>query len=61
MNERKMITIRKLLKAIRKNCLECSGGEIRGVEECPMRSCFLYPYRMGLAGLYKERGENGKK
>jgi hypothetical protein len=48
-----MITIRKLLKAIRKNCLECSGGAASEVEQCSMKRCPLYAYRMGLQGLYE--------
>jgi hypothetical protein len=48
-----MISIRKLLKAIRKNCLVCSGGIQSEVSECTMKNCPLYPYRMGVQGLDK--------
>lgn len=54
---RRMISKRILLKAIRKNCLDCSGGVASEVLDCSMNMCPLYPYRMGLAGLYKEKGE----
>jgi hypothetical protein len=34
------------LKAIRKNCLECSGSP-KEVRLCPVIKCPLYAYRMG--------------
>ena len=34
------------LKAIRKNCLECSSSP-KEVRLCPVIKCPLYPYRMG--------------
>ena len=53
-----VISVRKLLKAIRLNCLECSGNSAKEVTECPMKRCALYPYRMGLETLeYKKEGE----
>lgn len=52
-----MITIRKLLKAIRNNCLECSGGVASEVADCSMKECPLYAYRMGLAELYNTKEE----
>lgn len=48
-----MISIRKLLIAIRKNCLLCSCGIQSEISECKMKDCPLYPYRMGLQGLDK--------
>ena len=35
----------ELLVAIRKHCLECSGGSIKIVEKCVIKQCSLYPYR----------------
>ena len=35
------------LKAIRKQCVSCMGGQLRLVADCPGRDCPLYPYRMG--------------
>lgn len=32
---------------IRKKCIECSGGRLKTVRECPETSCPLHPYRMG--------------
>ncbi|MBE9594915.1 MAG: hypothetical protein IMF19_15705 [Proteobacteria bacterium] len=56
-----MISARILLKAIRKNCLECSGGVPSEVAECTMTKCPLYQYRMGLDVLYNPKEEkNGQ-
>ena len=35
------------LRAIRKNCLDCMGGNATEVRRCPMENCPLYPYRFG--------------
>lgn len=35
------------VKAIRKKCLECSGGSSREVERCQIKDCALYPFRFG--------------
>lgn len=35
------------VKAIRRNCLECSNFQWSEVLRCPIKSCALYPYRMG--------------
>ncbi|MBD5584130.1 MAG: hypothetical protein HDQ88_03540 [Clostridia bacterium] len=35
------------LKAIRRKCLDCSGGVKAEVEKCPACHCPLYPYRQG--------------
>ena len=35
------------VKAIREKCLDCSGGQYKEVELCPIKSCPLYPFRMG--------------
>ena len=50
-----MISASKLLKAIRRNCIECSAGEVSEVSKCTMTECALYPYRMGRQVLVKER------
>ena len=34
-------------KAIRYNCLDCSGGSIGAVRECDITKCPLWPFRMG--------------
>jgi len=35
------------IQAIRRNCLECCGGDYREVEFCTSPQCSLYPYRLG--------------
>lgn len=33
--------------AIRAKCVECSGGALSEVRECPITKCALWPYRLG--------------
>jgi hypothetical protein len=56
-----MVSARKLLKAIHRNCLECSGGIPSEVHECVMKECPLYPFRKGITGLYNTPGGKDKK
>lgn len=35
------------LKAIRRKCLDCVGGQVREIRLCPCEHCALWPYRMG--------------
>ena len=35
------------VKAIRKKCIDCSGGSLKEVRLCQVTECELYPYRMG--------------
>ena len=35
------------VKAIRKNCLDCSGGSVSEVRNCVVTDCPLYLYRLG--------------
>ena len=35
------------LKAIRKNCLDCTNGQPKEIRLCPVIDCALYPYRFG--------------
>ena len=35
------------LRAIRKHCLECSGGSVREVKLCVIPRCPLFIYRLG--------------
>ena len=44
----------KLLKAVRKNCINCMGtGRNKGyqtlIRNCTTRKCHLWPYRFGMA------------
>jgi len=41
------IAKKELWKAIRKHCLECSGGSRKEVKLCLCNECPLYPFRMG--------------
>lgn len=38
---------KNIWKAIRKKCLECSGGYTKEADNCVIKACALYPYRMG--------------
>ena len=33
--------------AIRAKCVECSGGALSEVRDCPITKCALWPYRQG--------------
>jgi hypothetical protein len=35
------------MKAIRKNCIDCSCGSLKDVKECIIKDCTLYQYRFG--------------
>lgn len=35
------------MKAIRARCLDCSGGSVKDVRECPITDCPLHEYRLG--------------
>lgn len=35
------------VKAIRFKCLDCCVGQISEVRLCPVKTCPIYPYRMG--------------
>lgn len=35
------------VKAIKKHCLDCSGGSKKEVRECIIQDCPLYPFRLG--------------
>ena len=39
--------IPKPLKVIRAKCLDCSNGDPKEVKQCPVRTCPLWPLRMG--------------
>lgn len=40
-------TVRELWVAIRKKCIDCSGSQPKEVRLCTVKSCELWPYRMG--------------
>ena len=35
------------MKAIRRKCIDCSGGSSNEVKLCPAQNCPLYDYRFG--------------
>lgn len=35
------------VKAIKRHCLDCSGGSKKEVRECIIQDCPLYPFRLG--------------
>ena len=39
--------IRTRASAIRTFCVDCQGGEVKGVRECEAMNCPLWPFRMG--------------
>jgi len=49
------------LKAIRKNCLACSGGSAVEVKECTITTCPLYPFRFGKNPGRKPMSEERRK
>lgn len=52
--------IRNPLTAIRAHCVECFGGAVRDVTDCPSTDCALWPFRMGkntMHSRYKRKGE----
>jgi len=55
------------LQAIRKKCVECSGGSWKEARACPCTDCSLWAFRLGKkpqeadAGPYKEYRPRKKK
>ena len=47
------------IQAIRKNCLDCSGGSVKDVRECIIKECPLYDFRLGTNP--RRKGINRKK
>ena len=39
--------IKTPIKAIRAKCLDCCCGSATEVKLCPLKTCSLYPYRLG--------------
>ena len=40
-------SFKKLVLAIKSQCVECFGGQRSEVEHCTSPKCSLYPYRLG--------------
>ncbi len=41
-----------VLQAIRRNCMDCTGGQPKEVALCPVKRCALWPYRFGKNPMY---------
>jgi len=52
-----MANLKNPVKAIRAKCLDCSCGQVKEVELCPITDCALYPFRFGKNPYRKERTE----
>lgn len=48
-------TVEKLLKAIRKHCLECCGHQKDEVKKCEMKDCPLWDFRLGKTNKEKKK------
>jgi hypothetical protein len=48
------------LKAIKKHCLDCSGGSRHELQNCVIPDCPLYPYRLGRNSARKGIGGSPK-
>lgn len=46
------------IKAIRKNCLDCSGNSYEEVRLCPITDCPLYRFRLGKNPNYPKVNKN---
>lgn len=33
--------------AIRRKCLDCTAGQVAEISDCQIKTCALWPYRMG--------------
>lgn len=40
-------TANSVLRAVRRNCIDCSGGSETEVRKCVTTQCPLWPFRMG--------------
>jgi hypothetical protein len=43
-----MTTKADILKAIRRKCTDCSGGQSAEVKLCPVQRCDLWHFRLGM-------------
>lgn len=51
----------KLLKAIRKQCVNCMGNQAFLVPNCTAPNCSLFPYRMGKDAKIVRKGKSTGK
>ena len=50
-----------VLKAIKQKCLDCSGGSRTEVKQCVVRTCALYPFRLGRNPWRRELSEAARE
>lgn len=56
-----MTDIKKLKKAIKAKCMDCSGGDFSEVAACQVTECPLHPYRMEMqASLLEQPAEDAE-
>jgi len=53
-NQMKTPTVKQLLVAIKKNCVECCGS-IYEARKCEIKECPLYEFRPGSGATYLHR------
>ena len=47
-SEKKLVTEEITpIRAIRAKCLDCSNWSVKEARECPVKTCPIWPYRMG--------------
>lgn len=52
-----MNDLEKVMSAVRKHCLNCSGGSLSEVKQCRVKDCALYEYRCAGAKVAPKRGK----
>ena len=53
-------TTTKILRAIRRKCLDCCCEDAKTVRECPISDCPLYQFRLGKSCVEREETKNKK-
>lgn len=49
--------IKNPTSAIRSHCVECMGGAVQSVKDCPSVNCSLHPFRMGVNVMHAAAGK----
>lgn len=52
--ERYQAKVKNPKSAIRAKCVECSGGSLKEVQLCPVKTCALHPFRLGQNPFHKK-------
>lgn len=50
-----------LFKAVKAKCLDCSCGHKQEVVNCPIKSCPLYVYRLGVTTLIDGKKKQSRR